>query len=74
LHLNITGQEHIVAYEKDEDIKRITGSIAGYIYYYYTNYSKNNNYLCETVTFNERKFVEIAGEPNLNEFTVKVQS
>lgn len=51
---------------------RITGSIAGYVYYHYSNKSTTNNYLCENVQFKENKFIEVYGEEHKDEFTVKV--
>lgn len=46
LHEKHTEEERIYEYEKDPFIKRVTGSIAGYVYYHYSNKSKSNNYLC----------------------------
>lgn len=46
LHGKCTELERVYEYEKDLNIKRVTGSIAGYVYYHYNNKSKNNNYLC----------------------------
>ena len=59
-------------YSKDEKILRITGSIAGYVYYHYSNKSEMNNYVCENVSLKEKKFIEVYGEQDKNEFTVKV--
>ena len=53
-------------------IKRVTGSVAGYVYYHYSNRSTENNYLCETVALKERKFVDVMGEKQKDEFTVKI--
>ncbi len=53
-------------------IKRGTGSVAGYVYYHYSNRSTENNYLCETVALKERKFVDVMGEKQKDEFTVKI--
>lgn len=33
------GQNKVYKYEKDENIRRVTGSIAGYVYYHYINKS-----------------------------------
>lgn len=61
LHEAHTEQERIYEYEKDASIKRVTGSLAGYVYYHYSNKSKNNNYLCESVVLKEKKFIEVNG-------------
>ncbi len=53
-------------------MKRTTGTLAGYVYYHYTNQSVDSNYLCETVALKERKFIDVLGEPLIDEFTVKV--
>ena len=50
LHQKFTEKERIYEYSKDNKIKRVTGSVAGYVYYHYTNKSQDNNYLCETVS------------------------
>ena len=50
----------------------MTGSIAGYVYYHYSNRSKSNNYLCESVTLKEKKNIEVHGEERKEDFTVKV--
>ena len=62
LHEKHTEEERIYEYEKDPSIKRVTGSIAGYVYYHYSNKSKLNNYLCESVTLKEKKNIEVHGE------------
>jgi hypothetical protein len=72
LHQKFTEKERIYEYPKDTKIKRVTGSIAGYVYYHYTNKSSDNNYLCETVALKERKFIGVVGEKAEDEFTVKV--
>lgn len=46
--------------------------MAGYVYYHYSNRSADNNYLCETVSLKERKYVDVVGEKEKDEFTVKV--
>lgn len=74
LHEKFTEKERIYEYTKDSKIKRTTGSIAGYVYYHYTNKSTDNNYLCETVALKERKFIDVFGEKEPDEFTVKVYS
>ena len=61
LHEKYTELERIYEYAKDSSIKRITGSIAGYVYYHYSNKSHSNNYLCETVSLKERKFIQVDG-------------
>ena len=40
----------------------MTGSVAGYVYYHYSNQSKNSNYLCETVSLKEKKFIAVDRE------------
>lgn len=40
--------------------------MAGYVYYHYSNKSKNNNYLCESVVLKEKKFIEVDGEEAKN--------
>ena len=72
LHQSFTEQERIYEYEKDPHIKRVTGSLAGYVYYHYSNKSKTNNYLCESVVLKEKKFIEVFGEDQKEEFIVKV--
>ena len=62
LHQKYTEKERIYEYNKDEKIKRVTGSVAGYVYYHYRNNSLDNNYLCETVSLKERKHIEVHGE------------
>jgi hypothetical protein len=62
----------VFQYNKDEKIFRITGSIAGYVYYHYSNKSTQNSYLCENVSLTEKKFIEVYGEQKKDEFTVKV--
>lgn len=46
LHEKYTEKERIYEYAKDNKIRRTTGSVAGYIYYHYSNKSVDNNYLC----------------------------
>ena len=62
LHQKFTEKERIYEYSKDNSIKRVTGSVAGYVYYHYTNKSTENNYLCETVNLKERKYIDVLGE------------
>lgn len=62
LHEKHTEKDRIYKYAKDAKIKRTTGSLAGYVYYHYTNKSTDNNYLCETVALKERKFIDVVGE------------
>lgn len=62
LHEKFTQKDRIFEYPKDPRIKRVTGNIAGYIYYHYTNKSLDSNYLCETVTLKERKYIEVIDE------------
>lgn len=62
LHEKFTDKERIYEYAKDNKIRRTTGSVAGYIYYHYTNKSADNNYLCETVSLKEKKYVDLVGE------------
>lgn len=57
LHEEYTEKERIYEYEKDQYIKRVTGSLAGYVYYHYSNKSKTNNYLCEAVVLKDKKFI-----------------
>jgi hypothetical protein len=72
LHQKYTEKERIHEYAKDNKIKRVTGSVAGYVYYHYTNRSVDNNYLCETVSLKEHRFIEVDREKQKDEFTVKV--
>ena len=72
LHELFTEQERIYEYEKDPHIKRVTGSLAGYVYYHYSNKSKANNYLCESVVLKEKKYISVYGENTTEEFLVKV--
>jgi hypothetical protein len=46
LHERFTEKERVYEYAKDSKVKRTTGTIAGYVYYHYTNHSSDNNYLC----------------------------
>ena len=61
LHQKFTEKERIYEYSKDNKIKRVTGSVAGYVYYHYTNKSVDNYYLCETVSLKERKYIDVVG-------------
>lgn len=45
LHQEFTEKERIHEYASDINIKRVTGSIAGYVYYHYRNDSKDDRYL-----------------------------
>ena len=72
LHEEFTEKERIYEYEKDPFIKRVTGSLAGYVYYHYSNKSKTNNYLCESVVLKDKKYIQVHGEENPEEFIVKV--
>ena len=50
----------------------MTGSLAGYVYYHYSNKSKANNYLCESVVLKEKKHIEVDHDEDPEEFLAKV--
>ena len=63
LHEKEISKERRHIYVGDENISRTTGSLAGYIYYHYTNNSNVGKYLQETVLLKEREFIKVQGQP-----------
>lgn len=63
----------VYTYPFDENIKRISGTFGGYVYYHYINNSKDNKCLTELVNMGQSQNVHVCGEGDPDRFAVKLQ-